>query len=833
MAFDPRDIEEIKSRLKISDVIASHMQLVKKGAGEWVQKGNESFTVSDKKGLWCEFGKDGDGKGHDVFEFLQTYAGLDFPTAVEECAKLAGVDVSAAKSNGARRAAPSSNRHDDARRPGADASAGRGQRRQPAADDRADGSVGDASANAANIAGPAEARGKREVVHEWDYRDTENNLLYQVVRVQERMPDGSWRLKNGKPAKSFWQRRPAPDGGWIMGLDVVERDEDKTPLEFVKLPNRDMWYRATDENRKWKNVTVGTFAELGNVEHWLYNANAVIDELQEPKDDQRPIFLPEGEGKVDVLIEWGLLAVTNSGGAKHFTQACADFFSGARHVILLQDNDRAGAERVAKIAPMLKAVGVELVQALNFKDVWPKCPIKGDVKDWRDNGGTKDALLDIVDGLKPWQPEPYRSKFGAKTAADLTAPARAYPWRIKGILPMHDNVLLMGPSRSGKTFEALDMMMHIHDGRDFAGHKTIAGGIVYVSFEGSTGLENRVRAHLAHSGKAASDLHSFAWITRPPNLYATEDNAKALAKEIAEIAQSFRLPLAAIVIDTHNAATRGSSEIKSEDINRILENYQILTDTCHAPLIIIGHTNAEGKHRGSELLFNNIEAAILIERVLLDAKRGTEKRDDNGRVIRRGVIRKQREGDDHLQWEFVLEPVVIGKDEDGDDIISMVSTEPAQNVPSDVVTNRRDKPEGYYLNDTEVQQFKALLKSIEDSGITAPPDLQLPAMTRVVRSTDFGTEYRKVNARGPDESPAKYSNRIKAAWTRFKVKMGNVNVIVVREAPDPNGGTAHFVWPTGRRVYGRGLQWPALPKPKPEAKPLLAAGEKAGEEMPF
>lgn len=834
MAFEPHQLDEIRRRLKVSDVVGSYTPLIKKGGGEWVAKDNQSFTVNDNKGIWTEFGSGGDGKGHDIFYYLQTYQGLSFVDAVKELAQQAGVDLADTKPNGARRAAASPDRARPAQQSPSRANGVRSSSAPAAGRNRAEGSVGDAAAPAERVSrDAAPAGGKKEIVQEWDYRDVENNLLYQVVRVQEKLPDGSWRLKDGKPWKTFWQRRPAGDGSWILGLDVIERDSDE-PLEFVKPANRDMWLRATDERKQWRGVTVATFPELGNVDHWLYNANEVVDELQEPKEDQRPIFIPEGEGKVDVLREWGLLAVTNSGGAKHFTEACAEFFRGARQVILLQDNDRAGAERVAKLAPMLKAVGVDQVQALNFRDVWPKCPVKGDVKDWRAQGGTKDELLDIVDGLKDWAPEPYKSKFGAKTAADLNAPARAYPWRIKGILPMHDNVLLMGPSRSGKTFEALDMMMHIHDGRDFAGHKTVPGGIVYVSFEGSTGLENRVRAHLVHSGKTAADLHSFAWITRPPNLYATEDNAKALAEEIAQIALTFKLPLAAIVIDTHNAATRGSSEIKSEDINRILDNYQVLSDRCHAPLIIIGHTNAEGKHRGSELLFNNIEAAILIERVLTDAKKGTEKRDDNGRVVRRGVIRKQREGDDHLQWEFVLEPVVIGKDEDGDDIVSMVSTEPAQNVPEDVRDQgRKDRPEGYYLNDTEVQQFKALLKSIDDSGIAAPPDLQLPAMTRVVRSTAFGTEYRKVNSAMHDEAPAKYSNRIKQTLNRFKTKLANVNVIVVREAPDPNGGTAHFIWPTGRRVYGRGLQWPPLPKRPPEAKRLLAPGENASDPMPF
>ena len=73
MAFDPRDIEEIKSRLTISSVIASHMQLVKKGAGEWVQKGNESFTVNDKKGFFYCFGCHEKG---DVVGFVMKTEGL-------------------------------------------------------------------------------------------------------------------------------------------------------------------------------------------------------------------------------------------------------------------------------------------------------------------------------------------------------------------------------------------------------------------------------------------------------------------------------------------------------------------------------------------------------------------------------------------------------------------------------------------------------------------------------------------------------------------------------------------------------------------------------------
>lgn len=803
MAFETHQLDEIRSRIKVSDVVGAKFKLRKQGS-EFVAIEDQSLTVNDQKGLWYDFGK-GD-EGGDVFEFLQKHEGYTFVGAVEELAKRAGIVL---QQRAGRNGSQASNGVDL----GGTSTA---ERDRPA----------EASNSPARHAGGQ--TGKREVVATWDYVDPENVLLYQTVRIQERMPDGSWRLdKSGKIFKTFMQRRPAPmPGEWIAALDVIDRETNQ-PLEFLKTDKGTAWLRASKERLQWRNITTAQFGELGNVEHWLYNANAAIDELQEPKDDQRTIFLPEGEGKVDVLKEWGLLGVTNSGGAKNFTPACAEFFRGARHVVLLQDNDRAGAERVAKIAPMLKAVDVDLVQSLNFHDVWTGCPPKGDIKDWRDKGGgTKDALLEIVDDLKPWTPEPYKSKFGAKTAYDLGAPVRAYPWRIKGILPMHDNALLMGPSRSGKTFEALDMCMHILSGRPFAGRKTIPCGIVYLAYEGATGFENRLRAYLKHHNIDPADLHSFAWLTRPPNMFATEENAISLSDEILKVSESFRLPLGLIPLDTHNAATRGSSEIKSEDINKIIANYDTVKLRTGATLMVIGHTNAAGVHRGNEQFFNGIETAVLIERVYTDAKHTIEKRDDDGRVVRRGKIMKQREGDDRTAWEFVLESVKIGVDEDGDDITSMVSVEPTQHVPEEVITGKRDRPEGYYLNDTEVSQFKSMLEAIEKVGIPPPPELGLPSsVLRVIRSTDLGDFYRLVESKGDGETRPKYLGRIKTSLLRFKKRLSVVNVITVREAPDPKGGESHFMWPTGRRVYGRGLQWPPLPKKKKEQGMILAPGE--------
>lgn len=815
MAFRDSDLDEIRSRIKISEVVQQKFKLAGRGNGEFVVADNHSFTVSDRKMLFHDFGNSTLGKATgDVFDFLQEFEGYSFVDAVKELAGRAGVRLegidNAARGNGAGRPNGSANGHD--------------RSHDTAEDQRASG-------DAAPRAAPAQ--GKLEIVSTWDIVDQENTLLYQTVRRQRRLPDGSWQLtKEGKVWKTFSQRRPSPDndGTWVWSLDLADRETGE-PFEFMRF--KDGWLRFNADNfEKWKLTERRAWPDAPKFEPWLYNANDVVDELQEPADEQRPIFFPEGEAKVDVLKEWGLLAVSATGGAKHFTESCAEFFRNAGHVIILQDNDRAGAERTAKVAPMLRAVGVKQVSSLNFRDVWPACPAKGDIKDWREKGGgTREQLLEIVDQLKPWTPEPYKSKFGAKTAFDLGAPARAYPWRIKNIVPRNDNMLIMGPSRSGKTFEALDMLMHVHDGETFAGRKVEQGGAIYLTYEGATGFENRLRAYLTHKNKRPEDLHSFAWLTRPPGIFASEDNVTALAEEIAKIAEGFAVPLACTVVDTHNAATRGSSEIKTEDINKILERYDAIAQRTGAPLWIVGHTNSLGKHRGNEVFFNGIEATLLVERVFVDTgsrtKAAVEKRDDDGRVIRRVRVDKQREGDDHLSWEFILKPVEIGRDEDGDPITSMVSVEPSRAVAREETREvARDKPEGFSLSAIEADLFKLLLKALRDSGETPAKELKAPgSVARVIKWADFGVAYKATVPQEDDETAEKYRNRIKGRLSRFRQDMSRYGIIGIDKLitkDEPTGEVVNevsFIWPTGKTVHGPGLG--VWPKPKKKDEPIV------------
>jgi DNA primase len=149
---------------------------------------------------------------------------------------------------------------------------------------------------------------KREIVY--DYTDAQGELLiYQVVRKE-------W-TEDGERCKTFRQRRPNPDkpGEWIWNLEGVE--------------------------------------------HGLYR----LPELRESGADEI-VFLPEGEKDVETLIGFGLVATTNSGGAKNWRQDHAELLRG-RDVVVLVDNDDPGRERGKTIAASLHGVASR-VRVLDF-----------------------------------------------------------------------------------------------------------------------------------------------------------------------------------------------------------------------------------------------------------------------------------------------------------------------------------------------------------------------------------------------------------------------------------------------------------------------------------
>ena len=98
MRFDERFLDEIKSRLRPSDVIGRTVKLRKQGR-EWVglspftKEKTPSFYVNDDKGQFFDFSS---GKTGDLISFLQETQRLTFMEAVEALAAEAGLQLPAA-----------------------------------------------------------------------------------------------------------------------------------------------------------------------------------------------------------------------------------------------------------------------------------------------------------------------------------------------------------------------------------------------------------------------------------------------------------------------------------------------------------------------------------------------------------------------------------------------------------------------------------------------------------------------------------------------------------------------------------------------------------------
>lgn len=169
---------------------------------------------------------------------------------------------------------------------------------------------------------------KKEIVKTYNYENEKGDLLFQAVRF--------------KP-KSFRQRRPDNNGGWIWNLK--------------------------------------------NVDRVLYNLESVIKAIE----NGQVVYLVEGEKDADNLINLGLTATTSPMGAGKWKQSYTETLKGAK-VVIIPDNDKPGIKHAEKVAEKLKGAA-ESVKLLNL----PYLEEKQDVTDWLNQGFDKDDLKKYVE----------------------------------------------------------------------------------------------------------------------------------------------------------------------------------------------------------------------------------------------------------------------------------------------------------------------------------------------------------------------------------------------------------------------------------------------------
>jgi len=223
---------------------------------------------------------------------------------------------------------------------------------------------------------------------------------------------------------------------------------------------------------------------------------------------------------------------------------------------------------------------------------------------------------------------------------------------IKGMLLRASYAETFGAPGEGKTFVALDQGYHVAAGREWMGRKVHAGPVLYLAYEGRGGMVKRAKALRQKYGDADVPLYIVG--------SAFNLREQAGRKELGAVIAQLPAKPVLIIVDTFARALMGGDENSAQDVGAFNSAVAALIESTGACVMIIHHSGKDKSKgaRGSSALLGAIDTEIEV---------------DGGQVM----ARKQRDIENADPIGFKLVPLVVGIDEDCDEVTSCV-VEPAQ-----------------------------------------------------------------------------------------------------------------------------------------------------------
>ena len=388
-----------------------------------------------------------------------------------------------------------------------------------------------------------------------------------------------------------------------LGLEMTDLfAEDKpnlsvvasSPMKLVKTYHyTDMNHKPLYEVRRYEPKTFRPYlpgasrAGLNGTERVLYRMPALIDALVAGDD----VMIVEGERDVQSLEAAGYVATTNSGGSAGWLDSFADIFSGSEGlVVVVADNDPAGAKWAGQVAASLETRGVDY-------EVYQVPGEHGaDITDHLAAGREIDELKDVevtpVESDNPLESDdlfesdnPFERSF-IHWPTFFDAERVTQDWFCEPILARGRGHALYAEAKGGKSFFTLPLACHVATGQAWLDMPAQdQRKVLLVDYEQSDAdVWERMLQFGFDASVDLSNLH-YALLPHTEGLDTSEGG-----RALIEVVQ--RIDAELVIIDTMSRAVEG--EENSADT---LRSYYKHTG---APLKALGVTVLRLDHAGKD-----------------------------------------------------------------------------------------------------------------------------------------------------------------------------------------------------------------------------------------
>jgi len=447
----------------------------------------------------------------------------------------------------------------------------------------------------------------------FDFEANEGGGVIQMVKMHEgatlrSLPDTLER-KFGIPKQTQEAITPAK---YISKIYEYYTADGELAYEVVRYEPKTFRQRRPDGKGgyTWK---------MDGVEPVPYNLPSILS------DTNKVVFVVEGEKCADRLTSIGALATTSHGGAGKWQPELNKYLKD-RRVVIIEDNDEAGAKHAQQVSAHLVGIAKE-VKRISL----PGLPNKGDIVDWLNQGYQPEDLRELVNKAPvistapEIEPEPIEAKGDVFELYSIDYLRNMPPveWTIDGVITKHGLSVLYGEPGAGKSFIAIDMALSIAYGVPWQSNPVQSGAVLYIAGEGVGGLGKRIKAWQAHHKLT----HDVPFYVLPIAVRFREpDEVERLIRTIDGVGHSF----SAVFVDTVARALLGGNENDATDMGLFVDACEAVKRHCGCALVAIHHSGKDAARgmRGSTALLGAVDTSVRISKLEDTVTMAMEKQKD-------------------------------------------------------------------------------------------------------------------------------------------------------------------------------------------------------------